>query len=129
MSCPVRSPVEGIKVAVLDTGIDFDHPDFIGREIASKSFIADQEVQDGHGHGTHCAGTSCGILRPSSGQPRYGIAHGAQLHVGKVLSNSGSGSDRSVMGGLEWALDSRVRRDLDVARIGRRRQRAVHRGL
>ncbi len=97
---------DGIKVAILDTGIDFDHPDFIGREIVSKSFIADQEVQDGHGHGTHCAGTACGILRPSSGQPRYGIAHAAKLHVGKVLSNTGSGSDRSVMGGLEWALDN-----------------------
>ena len=60
--CPA-SPFsgQGIKVAILDTGIDFDHPDFIGREIVSKSFIADQEVQDGHGHGTHCAGTSCGI--------------------------------------------------------------------
>ena len=97
---------EGIKVAILDTGIDLDHPDFIGREIVSKSFIAGEEVQDGHGHGTHCAGTACGILRPSSGQPRYGIAHAAKLHVGKVLSNSGSGSDRSVMGGLEWALDN-----------------------
>jgi subtilisin family serine protease len=97
---------QGIKLAILDTGIDFDHPDFIGRNIVSKSFVPGQEVQDGAGHGTHCAGTACGVYRPAGGQPCYGIAYEANLYVGKVLSNAGSGSDRTVIGGLEWALNN-----------------------
>jgi subtilisin family serine protease len=96
----------GIKLAVLDTGIDFDHPDFIARAIVSRSFVSGEEVQDGAGHGTHCAGTACGVQRPAGGQPRYGVAPDAELYVGKVLSNAGSGSDRTVIGGLEWALDN-----------------------
>ena len=50
----------GIRIAVLDTGIDLGHPDFAGRVIASQSFIPGQPVQDGHSHGTHCAGTAAG---------------------------------------------------------------------
>lgn len=93
----------GIKVAVLDTGFDFNHPDFIGRTIISKSFILEQEVQDGHGHGTHCIGTACGTRQPST-LPRYGIASRAEIYVGKVLSNEGSGNDAGILQGIEWAV-------------------------
>ncbi|HWW75771.1 MAG TPA: S8 family serine peptidase, partial [Pyrinomonadaceae bacterium] len=50
----------GIKVAVLDTGVDMGHPDFVGRLIAAQTqtFVG-QPVQDLHSHGTHCIGTSC----------------------------------------------------------------------
>jgi len=95
----------GIKIAILDTGFDLQHADFVGRNIDSKSFVPGQPVQDRNGHGTHCAGTACGPVRPT-GVPRYGIAYDAELYVGKVLSDSGSGSDRTVIGGLEWALDN-----------------------
>ncbi|MUG98303.1 S8 family serine peptidase [Scytonema sp. UIC 10036] len=96
----------GIRVAILDTGIDFKHPDFQGRSIVSKSFIDGEEVQDGDSHGTHCAGTSCGSNKPSQ-LPRYGIAYNASLYVGKVLANDGSGSDSSVLQGIEWAIANR----------------------
>ncbi|WP_349369752.1 S8 family serine peptidase [Salinarimonas sp.] len=95
----------GIKVAILDTGIDAGHPDFEGRIVASKSFIPDETVEDAQGHGTHCAGTACGPMQPAENQPRYGVAYGAELYVGKVLSNQGLGSDRTVIAGLEWALN------------------------
>ncbi|MCY7282965.1 MAG: S8 family serine peptidase [Cyanobacteria bacterium CAN_BIN43] len=98
-----RSNGNGIKVAVLDTGFDFDHPDFTGRNIISKSFIFGQEAQDGNGHGTHCIGTACGSRQPST-LPRYGIASQAEIHVGKVLSNEGSGSDGGILQGIEWAI-------------------------
>lgn len=93
----------GIKVAVLDTGLDLTHPDFVGRKIVSKSFIENEEVQDKQGHGTHCIGTACGLLNPPV-PPRYGIAYNAEIFVGKVLSNQGSGSDSGILAGIEWAI-------------------------
>src|SRR5207249_2943475 len=66
---------QGIKVAVLDTGLDLTHPDFKGRTITSQSFVPGQAVQDGHGHGTHCIGTSCG--RKDLNGRRYGIGGNA----------------------------------------------------
>jgi subtilisin family serine protease len=94
---------EGIRVAVLDTGFDESHPDFTGRLIETSSFVPNQAVQDGHGHGTHCIGTSCGPRRPNR-LPRYGVASGAEILVGKVLSNQGSGSDGGILAGMNWAI-------------------------
>jgi len=96
----------GIRVAVLDTGFDSTHPDFVGRSVTMKSFVAGEPPQDGHGHGTHCIGTSCGPLRSTFGR-RYGIAHRASIFAGKVLSNGGSGSDSGILAGIEWALTNR----------------------
>jgi subtilisin family serine protease len=96
---------QGIKVAVLDTGMSLDHPDFADRIIVSRSFVSGEKVDDGHGHGTHCIGTSCGPRVPGQ-PPRYGIAFNAEIHAGKVLSNRGSGSDSGILGGIEWALTS-----------------------
>lgn len=92
-----------IKVAVLDTGFDLNHPDFIGRTIQTKSFIFGEEVQDGHGHGTHCIGTALGALKPMQ-LPRYGVAYNAEIYAGKVLSNQGSGADGGILQGIEWAI-------------------------
>ena len=94
----------GIRIAVLDTGIDLGHPDFAGRIIASQSFVAGQPVQDGHSHGTHCAGTAAGPKSPPGTQRRYGVAHGARLIVGKVLSDQGSGSSGGILAGIQWAI-------------------------
>jgi subtilisin family serine protease len=95
----------GIRVAVLDTGMDLHHPDFAGRTIVSRSFVG-EPVQDAHGHGTHCIGTSCGPLNPPSGQ-RYGIAYNAEIYAGKVLRNSGSGADGGILAGINWAVQNR----------------------
>jgi len=93
----------GISVAVLDTGFDPTHPDFAGRAVTVKSFIAGEGPEDGHGHGTHCIGTSCGPKSPGTG-PRYGVAYGASIFAGKVLSNAGSGSDGGILAGIDWAI-------------------------
>lgn len=95
---------KGIKVAVLDTGFDLQHPDFAGRNVVTASFITGQTVQDGHGHGTHCIGTACGPKSPAGDIPRYGIAYEATIFAGKVLSNGGSGSDGGILAGINWAL-------------------------
>ncbi|WP_207481920.1 S8 family serine peptidase [Arenibaculum pallidiluteum] len=98
-----RSSGRGVRVAVLDTGLDLDHPDFRGRQIVGQSFIPGQQVQDDNGHGTHCIGTACGARSPAKG-PRYGIAHEAEIYVGKVLSDQGSSLGRSTLAGIEWAI-------------------------
>jgi subtilisin family serine protease len=96
----------GIRVAVLDTGLDLRHPDFAGRNITHQSFVAGQTTQDGHGHGTHCIGTASGPARPAV-LPRYGVAYASDIFAGKVLSNQGSGSDQSILGGINWAVANR----------------------
>jgi subtilisin family serine protease len=94
----------GIKVAVLDTGFDSAHQDFRGRKIIRKLFASQSSEDDMVGHGTHCIGTACGSLRPANG-PRYGIAYEAEIYAGKVLGDDGAGTDRSVIAGMDWALD------------------------
>lgn len=96
----------GVKVAVLDTGLDLTHPDFAGRTIDSQSFVAGEAVQDRQGHGTHCIGTACGALAPTdpTSPMRYGVAYNAEICVGKVLNNRGAGADGGIIGGIEWAI-------------------------
>ncbi len=94
---------KGVKVAVLDTGYDARHPDLGKQVIGSQSFIPDQEVQDGHGHGTHTASIVAG-LGTASGGKRKGVAPGAQLLIGKVLDDAGTGLDSEAIAGMEWAV-------------------------
>jgi subtilisin family serine protease len=93
----------GVRVAVLDTGFATQHPDFAGRTVTTTSFIDGVDVEDGHGHGTHCIGTACGPREPDTG-PGYGIAYESEIYAGKVLSNEGSGSDGGILAGISWAV-------------------------
>lgn len=93
----------GVKVAILDTGFDLDHPDFRGRSVTAASFIPNQTVHDDNGHGTHCAGIACGPRTPTRGL-RYGVAYDAEIFAGKVLTNQGSALGRSTLAGIEWAV-------------------------
>ncbi|MDQ1064922.1 S8 family serine peptidase [Streptomyces canus] len=96
---------KGVKVAVLDTGVDAGHPDLAGKIGETKSFVPDQAVQDGHGHGTHVASTIVGSGAASEGR-RKGVAPGADLLIGKVLNNAGQGQDSWIIAGMEWAARS-----------------------
>ncbi|TYP90288.1 S8 family serine peptidase [Blastococcus xanthinilyticus] len=95
----------GVRIAVLDTGMDLAHPDFAGRTVTARSFVAGEDAQDGHGHGTHCIGTACGPRTPAGG-PRYGVAPEADIFAGKVLGNGGSGTDAGILAGINWAVTS-----------------------
>jgi subtilisin family serine protease len=101
-----RSNASGAEVivAVLDTGFDVSHQDFIGRRVISKSFVPGQSVDDGNGHGTHCIGTACGPLA-SANEPRYGVAHACSIAVGKVLGDDGTGIDAWTLAGIDWAVE------------------------
>jgi subtilisin family serine protease len=96
----------GIKVAVLDTGMDLGHPDFAGRPIVNQTFVG-QPVQDLNGHGTHCIGTACGPKAPVGNIPRYGIGFRSSIFAGKVLTNAGSGTQAGVLAGMNWAIANR----------------------
>jgi len=103
----------GVKVAVLDTGLDLNHPDFrnkVVEGVTARSFVTGISVQDVHGHGTHCAGTVCGP-RDSVGGIRYGVAPEAELLVGKVFNNSirPKATDDDILEGITWAEDNGAR--------------------
>jgi len=100
----------GVRVAVLDTGFTLGHPDFAGRPVLARSFVALadppgglQGPDDGHGHGTHCTGTACGPAAPPTTR-RYGVAPDADILIAKVLGDDGFGDDDSIIAGIEWAL-------------------------
>jgi subtilisin family serine protease len=91
---------DGVTVAVLDTGIDPNHPAFSGVKLERKNFT-DESDDDLHGHGTHCAGT---IFGRDVGGKRIGVAPGVQTAlIGKVLGEKGGGSD-IILTAIEWAL-------------------------
>lgn len=97
----------GVGVAVIDTGFDTTHPDFRGRELTTQSFVPGETIDDMHGHGTHCIGTACGSV-DVDGQ-RYGVASGAHIYAGKVLSNQGSGAQAWILDGMTWAANNGCR--------------------
>lgn len=92
---------EGVKVAVLDTGIDPNHAAFAGVKLERVNYTDESDL-DTNGHGTHCAGT---IFGRDVGGKRIGVAPGVtEAFIGKVLGNGGGGSDliaRAVMDAVE----------------------------
>lgn len=93
---------KGSTIAVLDTGIDTTHPDVKDRVTRSKSFVPGENVDDRNGHGTHVASTIVGSGVASEGTNK-GVAPGADLIVGKVLGDEGSGANSGIIEAMEWA--------------------------
>ncbi|MFJ3672441.1 S8 family peptidase [Streptomyces sp. NPDC090106] len=96
----------GVKVAVLDTGIDATHPDVAASIVDAVDFTGNPKgAKDGHGHGTHVASTVLGSGAASNGL-RKGVAPGAKLLVGKVCNDQGQCSDDDIIAGMDWAAHS-----------------------
>ncbi|KAJ3415657.1 serine protease [Chytridiales sp. JEL 0842] len=85
----------GVDAYIIDTGVDISNPEFEGRAKIGISFSADGNDIDGHGHGSHVAGTVAAKT--------YGVAKKANIIAVKVLSASGSGFTSDVIAGVNWA--------------------------
>ncbi|MGZ0149753.1 S8 family serine peptidase [Kribbella sp. WER1] len=96
----------GVEVAVLDTGVDANHPDLQGKVKESHDFSGSPSGTEDHfGHGTHVAATIAGT-GAGAGGTRKGVAPKADLLVGKVLGDDGYGYDSWIIAGMEWAANS-----------------------
>ncbi|MEU1839815.1 S8 family serine peptidase [Micromonospora chersina] len=93
---------KGSTVAVLDTGVDTNHPDLTGKIRDAVSFVPGSDTGDRRGHGTHVASTVAGTGAASGGTEK-GVAPGADLVIGKVLDDNGSGLNSWIIAGMEWA--------------------------
>lgn len=105
---------EGVRIAILDTGIDATHPEISGAIAAAANFSHDASVQDGGGHGTHVAGIVAGAgaaqFDDRGGLNRVlGVAPGAELLIGKVCSDEGWCLESDVIAGLEWAVSQNAK--------------------
>lgn len=96
----------GVKVAVIDSGIDKNHPDLVGKVVAEKNFLSDEITADDLlGHGTMVAGIIAGTGAASGGEYK-GIAPGADLISVKVIDGQGDGKVSDIIAGIEWAVYS-----------------------
>ncbi|MCE7000403.1 S8 family serine peptidase [Saccharothrix sp. S26] len=90
---------KGVKVAVLDGGVDGDHPDLRGKEVAERNFTDEPDATDRDGHGTHVAATI------ASGDRTYrGVAPDARILDGKVCGRGGC-PESAILAGVQWAVD------------------------
>lgn len=96
----------GVKVAVIDSGIDYTHPDLGANYVGGYNFVgSNTNPMDDNGHGTHVAGT---IAALDNNIGVVGVAPEARLYALKVLNSSGSGSWSDVIAALQWAVDNGI---------------------
>ncbi|MEU8299612.1 S8 family serine peptidase [Micromonospora sp. NPDC048909] len=97
----------GVKVGVIDTGVDQTHPDLVGRVAAAENFTADPDTLDRVGHGTHVASTIAGTAAASQGRYK-GMAPGATLYSAKVCVEEGC-PESAILAGMTWAAQQGVK--------------------
>nr|MDQ3354649.1 S8 family serine peptidase [Actinomycetota bacterium] len=91
----------GMVIAVVDTGVDLDHPDLAGKLLTGRSFTGKSTPQDGNGHGTHVAGIAAASTGNGTGVA--GVAPDASILPVQVLDENGAGNVNDVAEGIAWA--------------------------
>ena len=110
-----RTTGAGIRIGIVDTGVDIAHEDLAGKIVASTSCIATAgsaahcggSGQDDNGHGTHVAGIAAALR--GNGVGVAGIAPDAELVVAKVVTASGVATVADVVAGIRWVVDHGAR--------------------
>ena len=93
-----------VKIAVLDTGVTYTHPDLASKCVAGWNFVANNsDPMDDHGHGTHVAGTCAAATNNGGGIA--GVGANCMIMPVKVLNSGGSGTHSQVANGIVWAAD------------------------
>ncbi|TVS10903.1 MAG: hypothetical protein EA424_24540 [Planctomycetaceae bacterium] len=96
----------GVRVAVLDTGVDYHHLDLAPNYMGGYDFVNnDADPWDDHGHGTHVAGTVAALL---NGIGAVGAAPEVDLYALKVMNANGTGSWSAVLAALDWAVQNEM---------------------
>ncbi len=100
-----RGQTSSVTIAVVDTGVQLNHPDLASKIVAGFDFVnGDASANDDHGHGTHVAGIASALTNNSLGVA--GVSWGANIMPVKVLDSFGSGTDANVSDGITWAADN-----------------------
>jgi PGF-pre-PGF domain-containing protein len=94
----------GVNVSIIDTGINYSHPDLASNYIGGYDFVNDDnDPMDDDGHGTHVAGTVAGT---GVGGKKTGVAPGSNIFGVKVLNADGNGSYSDLIDGVQWSIDN-----------------------
>ena len=101
-----RPTLPGMRVAVIDSGIDGGHPEFAGRIARARSFVGGNPRRDVHGHGTFVSGLIAASL--NNGEGIAGMAFPAQLLVAKVVRSDGVVPLEAEARAIRWAVDNRA---------------------
>jgi thermitase len=97
----------GVSIAILDTGVDQNHPDLKDKIVKNVNFTGSSTVNDVHGHGTHVAGIAAASTNNGIGVA--GLGYASTIMNVKVLGDDGSGSYSWVTNGIIWAADNGAR--------------------
>jgi len=108
-SCEVvqgKNTGSGIDISVIDTGIDYNHPELADNYNGGYDFVNDDaDPKDDNGHGTHCAGI---IAAGANGEGIVGVAPEANLYAVKALDSGGNGYISDVISGIEWSVKNNM---------------------
>lgn len=104
---PVQPPLERVRVAVIDSGVDGGNPDLEGRIVLAKSFVGGSALTDEQGHGTFVAGEIA--ANPGNAVGIAGLAFDAQLLVAKVVTPDGEVSLKAEVAAIRWAVANGAR--------------------
>ena len=99
---------QGINIAIIDTGIDYEHPQLrsrFGNRLGYDFVENNHDPMDLEGHGTHVSGTAC--------SDDYGVSLESRLFGVRVLDEEGSGSESDVIAGIEWC----IKNEIDIANM------------